>query len=149
MRSNVIETLTGAFVLLISLFLISFAYLRTHTHENEGYSLTAKFERIDGLNIGGDVRVGGIKIGTVINQKIDPKSYMAIVTIAVNPSLHFPKDSSMSVASEGLLGGKYLDLVPGGDEETIKAGGEIVHTQSAVNLESMIGQMIFSKDSKA
>jgi phospholipid/cholesterol/gamma-HCH transport system substrate-binding protein len=141
---NIIETLVGAIVIVVAGFFLIFAYSSSHIDTN-GYSLNAKFDRIDGLNVGGDVRISGVKVGTVTHQSIDPKTFLATVIFTVEPNLKLPTDTSAEIVSAGLLGGKYLALIPGGSDEFLSKGSEIVYTQASVSLEAMIGQLIFSK----
>ncbi len=145
MKHNMIETIMGMVVLVIAGFFVVFAYSRSQLHPTNGYNLIAKFERIDGLAVGSDVRLSGVKIGSIINQIVDPKTYLAVVTFNVGSFIKLPKDTSAEIVSDGFLGNKYLALVPGGADEIIPFGGEIVHTQSSISLEAMIGQVIFSK----
>lgn len=145
MRHNLIETVMGAVVITIAGFFLGFAYVSADLTPTTGYPLLAKFERIDGLHVGSDVRLGGVKIGVVTNQHIDPKTYLAVVTLELDPKFSLPQDTSAEIASEGLLGGKYVALVPGGSDETIRPGGEIIYTQSSVSLESLIGKMIYGE----
>lgn len=146
MGNNVIETLAGAVVLVVAGFFMWFAYTGTHFSQTQGYPLYAQFDRIDGLNTGSDVKISGVKVGIVSHQELDPKTFMAKVQVTVDSSIQLPKDSIAEIVSDGLLGGKYLALVPGGDDETLKPNEMIRHTQASVSLESMIGQLIFSKD---
>ena len=97
---------------------------------------------------GSDVKIGGIRVGTVSKMTLDPLTYAAIIELAINPKIKLPTDTSASVISENLLGGKYLDLQPGGDETMMKEGDEIQQTQSSVILESLIGQFIFGNKDK-
>lgn len=148
MRRNLIETILGGVVLVVAALFLVFAYTSTGIHAVTGYELFAKFDRIDGLHNGGDVRMSGIKIGTVTNQSIDPETYLAIVRFSVDPSIKLPLDSAAEIVSDGLLGGKYLSLVPGAEEKMIKAGGEVKFTQSPLNLESLISKFMFSSPEK-
>ncbi len=145
MRHNLIETVMGAVVIAIAGFFLGFAYMSADLTPTTGYPILAKFERIDGIHVGSDVRVGGIKVGVVTDQRIDAKTYLAVVTLELEPYISLPQDTSAEIASEGLLGGKYIALVPGGAEEMIASGGEIIYTQSSVSLESLIGKMIFNE----
>jgi len=122
-----------------------FAYSKSGTRSVAGYELIGKFNRVDGLTEGSDVRLSGIKIGTVTRQVLDPKSYLAVVTMTIKPEIKLPKDSSAQVSSDGLLGDKYLSLQPGADDEMLKPGGEIEHTQGSVDLISLVGRMMFSQ----
>ncbi|MBT4879793.1 MAG: outer membrane lipid asymmetry maintenance protein MlaD [Alphaproteobacteria bacterium] len=149
MRTNLLETIMGAIVLVIAAVILIFAYTsRNAAKLNGAYELTAKFDRVDGLLKGSDVRVSGIKVGTVTTETLDPSTFLAIVTISVNSDIKLPVDTSAEVVSEGLLGGKYLALVPGGSDDIIQHGGEIKYTQAAISIESLIGQYIFSQDKK-
>jgi len=150
MKRNIIETLIGALVLIIAGGFIFFAYSSVGTHvSSDSYPVSAQFERIDGLNNGSDVRVGGVKVGVVTQETLDPKTYLAHVQMNINDSVKLPKDSSAQIVSDGLLGGKYIAIIPGGDEQMLMAGGEITYTQSSVNLETLIGKMVFNgADSK-
>ncbi len=145
MRHNIIETVMGAVVIAIAVFFLGFAYMSADLTPTTGYPLLARFERIDGLHVGSDVRLGGIKVGIITNQRIDPKTYLAVITLELDPSIKLPQDTSAEVASEGLLGGKYIALIPGGADEILQPGGEILYTQSSVSLESLIGKMIYSE----
>lgn len=144
MRRNLIETVLGGVVLLVAALFLVFAYSNASLRTVSGYELMAKFDRVDGLNQGGDVKVSGIKVGTITSQNIDPQSYLAVVHFTVDPRIKLPVDSAAEVVSEGLLGSKYLSLVPGADSKTLQPGQEIRFTQSPINLESLIGQFMFS-----
>jgi len=148
MQTKIVETLTGACILVIALIILGYAYVRTHQAEKTDYVVHARFERVDGLNIGNDVKMGGVKIGRVIRLELDPLTYMAKIVMALDPKVKIPKDASASITSESLLGGKYVDLVAGGSTDYISTGGAIKYTQSAINLESLIGKMVFSSNEK-
>ena len=145
MGRNLIETLMGAIVIAVAVFFFVFAYNTANIQAVEGYAITAKFDRIDGIREGSDVRMSGIKIGTVLNQVIDPQTYLAVVTMSIDPVIKLPLDTSASITADGLLGDKYLALSPGGDEEMIAQGGEIETTQGSIDLFSLVGQLIFSQ----
>ncbi len=148
MKHNVIETVMGFVVLTIAGFFLAFAYKSSQLDTTDGYSLTAKFDRIDGVQAGSDIRLSGVAIGRVQSVEIDPETYQAILTLDIEHRIKLPKDSSAEIISGGLLGSKYIALVPGGDDEFLKAGEEITYTQASVSLEAMIGQVIFSKKDK-
>lgn len=148
MRINVVETITGGIVVVLSIILFIYAYMATQHDNQSGYKITARFNKADGLVEGSDVKIAGIRIGTVSKLTIDSNTYAAVVELAINPKIKIPTDTSASIVSESLLGGKYLDLQPGGDEESMKEGGEIQQTQSSVILESLIGQYIFGDKDK-
>jgi len=143
MKRNAFETLIGAVVLMVAAGFLMFAYKNTGMTGVNGYSLIAKFDRADGLSLGSDVRVSGLKVGTVTQEKIDPKTYLAIITMDIDDAIKIPKDSSAEIVSDGLLGGKYIALVPGGAEKMLKNNDQIQFTQSSVNIESLIGKFMF------
>ena len=145
MQHNLIETVMGAVVLVVAALFLFFSYTASGRRAVDGYSVTANFERVDGISVGSDVRLAGIKIGTVSDQRLDPKTYLATVRMSIDRSIKLPTDSSAEIVSSGLLGEKYMALVPGGAAETLSDGGHIRYTQAPVSLEAMIGQLIFSK----
>jgi phospholipid/cholesterol/gamma-HCH transport system substrate-binding protein len=144
---GIAEVLTGAVVLLVAAGFLAFAVAHSGRTVGAGYHITARFDRIDGLTPGAEVRIAGVKVGTVIDERIDPKTFMAEVTLSVRDDIHLPKDSSAEVTSESLLGGKFLNLTPGGAEAVIPPGGAITITQSSVSLEQLLGKFIFSATS--
>lgn len=145
MKRNLIETIMGGVVLAVAAFFLVFAYSTADVKAVAGYTVTAKFDRVDGLNPGSDVRMSGIKVGTVLSQRLDPKDYLAVVTLSIDPAVKLPADTSASITADSLLGSKYLNLSPGGAEEMLKPGGEIRLTQGSVDLFALLGQMIFSQ----
>lgn len=143
-RHGVAEVVTGAIVLVVAIGFMAFAIAHSGRTTGSGYSLQARFDHIDGLNIGGDVRIAGVKVGSVTDERIDPRTFTAVVTMSVRDDIQLPKDSGASIVSESLLGGKYISLSPGGDEAIIKPGQTITITQSSVSLEELLGKFIFS-----
>jgi phospholipid/cholesterol/gamma-HCH transport system substrate-binding protein len=145
MRRNVIETLMGAVVLAVAAIFLVFAYSRADVGEVRGYVLTAKFDRIDGVKPGADVRISGIKVGSVLSQKLNPETYLAEMTIGIDSSVKVPKDSSAKVLLSGLLGDTYISISPGGDDQMMKDGDEFQYTQGSVDIISLVGQAVFGK----
>lgn len=144
MAGNVVETLIGAVVIAVAAVFLGFAYTTAHVGGSmAGYQLNARFASVDGLNVGADVRLSGIKIGTVTSQRLDPQSFSAIVTMTIANDIKLPEDTAAKVAASGLLGANYLALEPGGSEKDLAPGGEIKHTQGSVNLMDLIGQAVF------
>jgi phospholipid/cholesterol/gamma-HCH transport system substrate-binding protein len=109
-----------------------------------GYELVARFDRIDGISVGTDVRMSGIKIGTVTSQVLDQKTYRALVRMSIRNDIKVPEDSSIKVATEGLLGGTYLAVSPGGSDAMLVAGGEFETTQGSIDLVGLLGKAMFS-----
>ena len=145
MKGNVIETVMGAVVLVVAALFLFFAYNTSQLRSVTGYELSANFEHIDGIRDGSDVRISGIKIGSVLGTVLDPKTFLATVRMSIDPAYKIPDDTVAEILSAGLLGDKFMALVPGGSEQTIPPGGRIKFTQSPVSLENLIGQMIFSQ----
>lgn len=144
MQKNIIETLMGAVVLAVAVVFFVFAYQGSGMRIEAGYKVNAKFNNASGIALGSDVRIGGIKIGTVSDLSLDAESYEAIVSMQIRNNTKLPKDSSASVVSSGLLGEKYIQITPGGEEKMLKDGDKIEFTQSSVNLEELIGKFMFS-----
>ena len=145
MRGNVIEIVIGAVVLVVAALFLAFAYRTSQFRTaSGGYEVTADFARIDGIHQGSDVRISGIKIGTVVADALDPKTYLATIRMSIDPEVQLPDDTVAQVTSSGLLGDKYMSLAPGGSDKMIPAGGKIQYTQSSISLENLIGQMMFS-----
>lgn len=144
MANNMVETLVGALVIFVAGAFLFFAYTAADVGEVSGYQVTADFDSVDGLTVGSDVRLSGIKIGTVTNQELDPNTYLAKVSMSIDPKVQLPDDSSIKITSEGLLGGNYLSIEPGGSEDLIADGGKIQFTQGSIDLIGLVGQTIFS-----
>lgn len=143
---SITEVAAGGVVLLVAAVFLVFAVTNSGRSGISGPSqtLTARFDRIDGLAPGADVRIAGVKVGSVVDQRIDPQTFLAVLTLRIDGSLRIPSDSSAEIASEGLLGGKFVSIVPGGSERMLASGGQITITQSAISLESLLGRFIFS-----
>ncbi len=144
MGRNLIETVMGAVVLAVAVVFVAFAYSSAGVQTVDGYAVKAAFNRVDGLNVGSDVRLGGIKIGTVSALELDPASFRAQATLAVAEQIELPTDSSARILSEGLLGGSYIDIQPGGELDVLADGGNIQYTQDPINLVDLLGRFVFS-----
>ncbi len=143
MRRNAIETVMGAVVLLVAGVFVFFAYDMAQVKAVEGYEVTVLLYKIGGLNEGSDVRISGIKVGTVIDHNLDSESYDARVRMTITREFKLPVDTVASIASEGLLGGKYVRLEPGTKKSFIKDGGTLTKTKDFRSLEDQVGEIIF------
>lgn len=143
MSNNVVETLIGAVVLGVAVAFLVFAFSRTDVGTVSGYEVLAKFDRVDGVAVGTDVRMSGIKIGTVVDQVLDPSTFKAVVRMAIRPDIELPLDSSATISTEGLLGGTYISLTPGGEIDALEDGDEIEYTQGSVDLMGLIGRAVY------
>lgn len=143
---NLLELATGAVVLVVAGVFLAYAILHSGrgVANQAGITLTARFDRIDGLAAGADVRIAGVKVGSVLDSRIDPESFNAELTLRIDRTLRLLTDTSAEITSEGLLGGKYVSLVPGGSDRILADGGRITETQGSVSLESLLGRFIFS-----
>jgi phospholipid/cholesterol/gamma-HCH transport system substrate-binding protein len=145
MNRNIIETIMGGVVLIIAVVFLVFAYSSSNSGAVSGYVVTAKFGRVDGLRPGAEVRLSGIKVGSVLDTELDPATYTANVRFSVSDSVKLPTDTSARIASDGLLGSNYLDLQPGAEEKLIGPGGEIPLglTQNPVNIVDLVSRFVF------
>lgn len=148
-RRNAAEVATGAVVLLVAAGFLAYAVAHSGAAPSGGYELHAEFGSIAGLSVGADVRIAGVKVGSVTAETINPKTYLADVAFTVSRAIHLPVDTSASIASQGLLGGNYLSLSPGGETAMLAPGGRITATQSSVDLETLLGKFIFSMSNAA
>lgn len=144
MRRSLIETLMGAVVLGVAVVFLAVAYTSADLGARGGYELHADFGSVGGLKVGSEVRMSGIKVGTISSLALNPKTYLARITVSIEDAIRLPADTSATIASEGLLGGNYLELVPGGAEDMLQPGDRIEYTQDAVDLVQLLGRFIFS-----
>ncbi len=148
MKNNYFEASVGAIVLVIAAVFLVYTFTTANMKSIDGYQVFAEFDRVDGLTVGSDVRMSGIKIGTVLSQKLNIETYGAIISIELNKDIKLPIDSSAQIISDGLLGSKFLALIPGSDIEYIDPGGTIEFTQSPIILENLLGQFLFGISNK-
>ena len=139
------EIAVGIFVLL---GLLCTAYLtvklgRMEVLRSEGYELAARFNSVAGLRVGADVELAGVPVGRVAGINLDVKTSQAVVTLRLRKDLRLSEDTIASVKTSGLIGDKYINLAPGGAEQYIAPGGEINETESAVDIESLLGKYAF------
>jgi phospholipid/cholesterol/gamma-HCH transport system substrate-binding protein len=128
-------------VIVAGWFLV-FAWNRSGSSVADSYELVARFPNVAGVSVGTDVRVSGLKVGRVIAQDLDPETWQAVVRLAIDRRVSLPADSAAAITSEGLLGGTFIALMPGGDEERLAPGEEIIDTQGATDLMGLVGAVI-------
>lgn len=135
MASNVAETIIGAVVLVAAGGFIAYAAQSTDVGGGSGtYTLDAAFRSASGIGPGTDVRMSGVKIGTVASMSLDPQTYQAVTVLALSNEIQVPEDSDAKISADGLLGGNYVSLTPGGSEFMLEPGDEILNTQGSVSL---------------
>jgi len=150
MKPSRLELYVGFFVLL-GIAAVAYLTLKLGSGSLVGgdtYLVEARFTNSGGLHSGSNVQVAGVTVGRVEGVRIDPADYSAIATLRLQSALHLPTDSMASVKTSGLIGDKYVSLSPGADETYLKAGTRITMTESAVDLESLIGKMAFGSVDK-
>ncbi|MGE0253805.1 MAG: MlaD family protein [Alphaproteobacteria bacterium] len=144
MRRSIVETLLGGLVLAVAaVFLVVALNTAEVGSERGGYPVTARFLSIGGLEVGSDVRISGVKVGAVVDRRLDLKAYEAVVTLSLAPGVELPADTVAIITSDGLIGGKYLRLVPGSAAERIPPGGAIVNVRDYKALEDTVSEIIF------
>lgn len=143
MRKKPVETIMGLVVLVVALLFLAFAYRVSDLQVVKGYTLKAEFMKVGGLSIGSDVRINGIKVGTVTSQKLNNEDYMADVTFSISSEIKLPKDSVVSIVSDGLIGDKFVKIEPGKAMEYLKDGDSFTNTKDFKTIEDMVGEIIF------
>lgn len=143
MNKKPIETIMGLVVLVVAVFFLLFAYRVSDLQVVKGYELNAKFLKVGGLNIGSDVRINGIKVGTVVNQKLDNTDYLVDVILSISPEIKLPVDSEIAIVGDGLVGDKFIKIVPGKSKEYLKEGDTFANAKDFKTLEDMVGEIIF------
>lgn len=133
------EVLTGAAVLAAAIGFVLYATQTTDLSGQAGsYPLRASFRSVEGITVGSDVRLAGVKVGTITNLQLNPETFFADATIALQNTIQLPTDSAILISSEGLLGGNFVEIIPGGALENLGAGEEIEDTQGSVSLISLL-----------
>ncbi len=143
MNKKPVETIMGIVVIFVAAFFLYFAYQVSDLQVVKGYDINARFLKVGGLNVGSDVRINGIKVGTVIAQSLDPEDYVADVKLSISCNTQLPKDSVVSIVSDGLVGNKFIKIEPGKSKEFLQNGDTVANTKDFKTLEDMVGEIIF------
>lgn len=148
MANSVTETLLGAAVLLTAVGFVAYGSQSTGlgVGGDGRYTLNARFGSVEGISVGTDVRLAGVKIGSVNKLELNPETYRAEVGLAINDVIKVPDDSDVKIASEGLLGGNYVEITPGGSEFMLEEGDEILLTQSAISFLNLLMKFVTGDD---
>ena len=149
MQRNTLETVMGAIVLLAAAGFVTLAYEAADIKGNGGYEIIAEFGSTGGLSVGDDVRISGIKVGRITEQSLDPITYSARIAMAIAPDIEIPADSTARITAASLLGGNYLELMPGAEDEMLAAGAVIYDTRDPVSISDLLGKMVFSSGNNA
>ncbi len=139
------ETSVGIFVLLglVCLTYLTIKLGRMELFDTEGYSISANFSSVAGLRVGANVEISGVPVGRVTSIKLDPEKYLAIVFMRIDNTVRLSDDVIASVKTSGLIGDKYISLAPGGSDVYLKNGANISETESSMDLENLIGKVVF------
>lgn len=148
MSENITETLVGGAVLAAAVGFLFYAGQATgFSAGNSGYPLTASFRSLEGISVGTDVRLAGVKIGTVTEVALDTETYRASAEFTVASGIDIPDDSAVAISSEGLLGGNFVEVMPGGSPFYLASGDEIEFTQGSISLISLLMKFVSGDDS--
>lgn len=144
MKNSTVETLIGTAVVAIAAAFFIYAYQASDKASAAGsYRVSAEFDNAEGVSVGTDVRVAGVKIGSVVDFTLNPENFLANVVMELDPAVKLTEDATAKVTAEGLLGSKFIALEQGGAETLLTAGGVISNTQGAVDIWSLISQAMF------
>ena len=147
MSENTTEVLVGGAVLAVAVgFLVYAGQLTGFTKSTDGYELSASFRSADGIDLGTDVRMAGVKVGRVTALDLDPETFRAKAVFTVEEGIALPDDSAVAISSEGLLGGNFVELLPGGSPFAYGPGDTIEFTQGSVSLISLLLKFVAGND---
>ena len=139
MSENTTEVLVGGTVLAAAVAFVLYTGQATgFSRQGAGYPLSASFRSLEGVTVGTDVRLAGVKVGTVTGVTLNPETYRADTTLSVASGVEIPDDSAVIVSQEGLLGGNFVEIMPGGSPFFYEEGDEILDTQGSVSLISLL-----------
>lgn len=143
MKNNLIETAIGALVIAAALGFLYYASNAVGlSSQTSDYGLRASFRSAEGVSLGTDVRMAGVKIGSVTGLELNPTTYRAEVKVAIRKDIEIPDDSAIAVSSEGLLGGNFIEITPGASEFAVEDGGEILDTQGSISLITLLMKFV-------
>ena len=146
MAENKLEIAAGLLVVAAALGFVIFAGKGAGMGSGgDTYDLRASFRSIEGVSLGSDVKLAGVKVGTLTQVSLNPQTYMADAVLSLQKSVELPSDSAVLISSEGLLGGNFIELQPGGMPDGRAPGDEIEDTQGAVSLVSLLMKFVGSK----
>ncbi len=148
MKENKLEVIIGAAVLLVALGFVVFLYQSTglSVSNSKHYELKADFRSADGIHVGTDVRLAGVKVGTVSDLGLNAETYRAEAELSIENKIDIPDDSALTVSSEGLLGGNFIEIIPGASYEYMQPGDEFLDTQGSVSLISLLLKFVSGSD---
>lgn len=143
MRRNLAETVMGAVVLVVAGTFLYFFFTTAQIKTQNGYHVSVTFSKVGGILAGSDVRISGINVGTVSDVHLDPKTFLAVLTMSLKPDVKLPVDSVATIASNGLIGGNYVRVKPGREQNFVASGGTLAKSEDFKTLEDQVGEIIF------
>src|SRR3546814_16473017 len=146
LRDNIVEAIVGLLVVLLAVWFFVFAWQRTGGGMEDSIRVTALFPAANGVSIGTDVKLAGLKVGSVAGQRLDPETYKAEVKLAIDEDVSIPPDSSDAITAEGLLGGTFIVLLPGGSATLLKGGALILNTQGSGRKGGVVGKGVLCRE---
>lgn len=145
MSENRLEIAVGGVVLALAVgFAVLLAQSTGLSGSSSSYPISASFRSAEGISVGTDIRLAGVKIGTISNLKLNSETYRAESILSVRNDVRIPDDSALVVASEGLLGGSFIEVIPGASFDYLEAGDEIIDTQGSVSLIQLLLKFVSS-----
>ncbi len=148
MKQDFIETIVGFFIITVAICFFAYAYKSSNVASDSGYVVSASFQNVDGINVGSDIMIAGIKVGSVDKIVLDQTSFFAILSLRLNEDVKVPLDSQASIVTTGILGGRVVSITPGMSDVFLTKKGQIKYTQSAINIETLIGKFMYSFGNK-
>jgi len=149
MRENVTEVVVGAVVVAVAAgFLWYAAGVSGFSAERDGYDLTAEFRSAEGVTVGTDIRMSGVKVGTVTALRLNSDTFRAEATLTISEGIPVPDDSTAVVSSEGLLGGNFVEIVPGGSFDNYEGGAQILDTQGSISVVQLLLKFVTGGEEK-
>jgi phospholipid/cholesterol/gamma-HCH transport system substrate-binding protein len=135
------EVLIGALVVLVAIALGAYLYFH-RSAAGAGYDIQARLAKVDGLGVGTDVRISGVKVGNISSLSLDTNNFLVLVHMTIHDDVKIPVDSSLTVDSSGILGSQYISINPGGDEKNLASGGMIDNAQGSIDMNGLIGRFL-------
>lgn len=144
MQNNLIETIVGVAVIIVAAVFLIFGRISTSKQPSQGsIAYKASFDSVEGIAVNSEVKIGGVRVGFVSNIELDP-SFQVVLTLKVDKTLNIPADSSAEIATAGLMGDKFISIIPGGEEESLKEGDSFSYTRSGFSIEKLVGMVVSS-----
>ena len=143
MKENILEIVVGCIVIIIAITFVLFTISSTGI-KKKGWYINAEFGNIGGLKVGDDVVIAGIKVGEVLSNKLDSQTFIAIVKLNLEKNISIPNDSIAKISSESLLGGQYVEIIPGASNIMLNEEQTIYNTRDPVSISDLLGQAVFS-----